>query len=224
MLLTNAGLYKLALSTATAFELPYRQVFDSLTKRCCSLSKQSDSLGWGWLTENDLQDLPGNAQTASTTAWSLLLQCLEKYEEDKMSSVHKTICKQIIKQHMWIPQALLASYKERNPAELFRLLYNSGRLEEAADLAGEYMKAALGYGKEYYGFRHSVQPIASSVCLPIRGFVNLIDQLKQINETDPEQPFLKQHSYLTKVLDTYLKIAQRASNDMCQYQMNVTAS
>lgn len=55
-------------------------------------------------------DLPGT-KDPSTAAWSLLQECVEEYEEEKMSEIHKIVCRQIIKMHMWIPQWLLTSYK-----------------------------------------------------------------------------------------------------------------
>jgi hypothetical protein len=48
-----------------------------------------------------------------------------------------------------------------------------------------------------------------------------VHQLKLINETDPERPYLREHEHLSSVLATYLKTAQRTSNEMCQYLMSV---
>jgi nuclear pore complex protein Nup160 len=110
MLLTSACLFKTALAIAKTFDVPYRIVFEALTKKCGGLSKRNEPVAWEWLVENSLQDLPGT-KDPSTAAWSLLQECVEEYEEEKMSEIHKIVCKQIIKMHMWIPQWLLTSYK-----------------------------------------------------------------------------------------------------------------
>ncbi|XP_044262804.1 nuclear pore complex protein Nup160 homolog [Tribolium madens] len=221
ILLTSAGLFKTALTISKIFEVPYRIVFEALTKKCGSLSRQNEPVTWKWLIENNLQDLPMSTKGASEAAWSLLQECVEEYEEEKMSLIHKIVCRQIIKMNLWIPQWLLSSYKKRNPAELFRLLYTSGRLEEAAEIASEYMMAAMGYGKEYYGFAHAMQPTTPAVCLPVRGFITLINQLKLINTNDPEKPFLRECEHLSNVLETYLKTAQRTSIEMCKYHLSL---
>ena len=86
------------------------------------------------------------------------------------------------------------------------------------------MMAALGYGKEYYGFTHAMQAPKPAVCLPIRGFIALMNQLKLINGSDPEQPFLREYEHLESVLKTYLETAQRTSTEMCQYQLSLVKS
>ena len=130
MLLTNAGLFKIALSISKSFDVPYRIVFEALTKKCGNLSKHSEPVAWKWLIENELQgsscsnfcchfllythnflDLPMSTKGPATAAWNLLQELVSEYEEDKMSVIHKIVCKQIIKMHMFIPQWLLASYK-----------------------------------------------------------------------------------------------------------------
>lgn len=73
---------------------------------------------------------------------------------------------------------------------MLRLFQNSGRFEEVVDVAVEYMQAALGVGKEYYGFRYSVLPTSPAFCLPIRNIDLLIRQLKAINEQNADKPLI----------------------------------
>lgn len=56
-------------------------------------------------------DLPANTKSPVDAAWNLLQKCLTEYEEDKMTVLHKVVCKQIIKMNMWVPYWLQASYK-----------------------------------------------------------------------------------------------------------------
>lgn len=55
MLLTSACLFTTGLSVSKIFDVPYRIVFEALTKKCGSISKQNDPVTWKWLIENDLQ-------------------------------------------------------------------------------------------------------------------------------------------------------------------------
>jgi hypothetical protein len=55
MLLTSACLFKTALAIAKTFDVPYRIVFEALTKKCGGLSKRNEPVAWEWLVENSLQ-------------------------------------------------------------------------------------------------------------------------------------------------------------------------
>lgn len=79
----------------------------------------------------------------------------------------------------------------RNPAELLRLLHISGRLEEAIELSEGLLLAALGYGKECYGFEYSMTPTAPPFCLPLYGIQRLIEELEIQNTKNMEKPYLK---------------------------------
>lgn len=79
----------------------------------------------------------------------------------------------------------------RNPSELIRLLHNSGRLEEAIEVSQGLLLAALGYGKECYGFQHSMAPSVPAFCLPVYGVQQLIEELELQNARSLEKPYLK---------------------------------
>lgn len=77
----------------------------------------------------------------------------------------------------------------RNPAELLKILHSSGRLEEAFELCHEYLLAALGYGKELYGFKMPLSPNSSSFCLPIYEIQSLVREFEMQNEDDFDKSF-----------------------------------
>lgn len=79
----------------------------------------------------------------------------------------------------------------RNPSELLRLLHQSGRLDEAFDLAREYLLAALGYGKELFGFAVPLAPNSLPFCLPVYPVQALIKELELQNQADFDKPFDK---------------------------------
>ncbi|XP_074031669.1 nuclear pore complex protein Nup160 isoform X2 [Leptinotarsa decemlineata] len=215
-LLNNAGLFKTSLEICKTFNLPYSSVFETLTKHCVNLTEQDQPTAWNWLVENDLQDLPVNRDSASDVVWQLLQDYLEKYEQPYMTTLHYVVCKKIINMRMYIPHWLLASYKLRNAPELLRLLHGSGRLEEAIEVANEYLLAALGYGKEFYGFSKPVAPVATTFCLPVYAIQSLINELDLHNSKRLEQPYIKECVNLKSVFSKYLETSTRVSNQMCQ--------
>lgn len=79
----------------------------------------------------------------------------------------------------------------RNAPELLRLLHSSGRLEEAIELVNEYLLAALGYGKEFYGFEKPLVPSALPFCLPVYAIQNLIRELEIQNSKSMDKPYLR---------------------------------
>ncbi|KAJ8959900.1 hypothetical protein NQ318_011637 [Aromia moschata] len=213
-LLNSAGLFKTALEICTNFNLSYNSVFETLTKHSVLLTEEDHPGAWNWLAENDLQDLPVNRDSAADVVWQLLQECLEKYEKPNMTVLHNVICKKIINMKANIPIWLLASYKVRNAAELLRLLHSSGRLAEAVELANDYLLAAMGYGKEFYGFDRPLAPTAPAFCLPVYAIQNLINELDVQNSKSIEKPYNKEYNNLKDLFTKYLATATRISNEL----------
>ncbi|XP_076265249.1 nuclear pore complex protein Nup160 [Rhynchophorus ferrugineus] len=223
-LLNSAGLFKTALEICTTFDLPYLSVFETLSWRCIVLSEEENSNAWDWLVENDLQDLPANRDSISEVVWQLLQDCLKKYEEPNMTVLHKVVCKKIINMRMYVPFWLMQSYKERNAAEFLRLLHTYGRLDEAFEICHEYILAALGYGKELFGFNVPLAPSSPAFCLPVYEIQCFIRELELQNDKDPEKPFEKEYRILRELLDKYVETATRISNEKCQLQLSTFGS
>ncbi|XP_050293240.1 nuclear pore complex protein Nup160 homolog [Anthonomus grandis grandis] len=218
-LLNCAGLYKTALEVCSTYAVSFVPVFESLTLRCIALSEDENPDAWNWLVENDLQDLPANRENVSTIVWELLQTFLKKYEQANATLLHKAVCEKFISMRMYLPFWLIASYKEKNPAELLRLLHRSGRLEEAFEVSHEYLLAALGYGKELYGFKMPLAPNSQPFCLPVYEIQALVVELQMQNESDLNKPFEKEYQILNELFQKYLTTASRISNEKCQLLM-----
>ncbi|CAG9862053.1 unnamed protein product [Phyllotreta striolata] len=214
--LNNSGMFKAAFEICSTFDLPYSLVFEALTKRCVMLTEAEDPNAWNWLVENDLQDLPVNRESAADVVWKFLQDCLEKYEEPRMSCLHNVVCKKIINMQIYLPHWLKASYKARNPSELLRLLHASGRLEEAVELAKDYILSAMGYGKEEFGFSQPLAPTSPAFCLPVYAIQRLVDELDIQNSMNVEKPYTHEYDDLKVLFSKYLETAIRVSNQMCQ--------
>ncbi|KAH1005345.1 hypothetical protein HUJ04_006346 [Dendroctonus ponderosae] len=218
-LLNSVGHFKSALEICSTFNLPYGSVFEALTWRCVSLSEDPHNDAWSWLLENDLQDLSADRENVASIVWDLLKTYLRKYEEPHSTVLHKVVCEKIISLRMYVPFWLLASYKMRNPGELIKILHRAGRLEEAIEVCHEYLLAALGYGKELYGFKASLAPNAPLFCVPVYPIQALITELRLQNEADFSRPFEKEYEVLNRLFPQYLTVAVRISNEKCQWTM-----
>ncbi len=73
---------------------------------------------------------------------------------------------------------------QRNPSELLRLLHAHGLLEDAANLAVEYISAVLGDGKEYFGLSSSLNAHSSPVWLPVNAIEQLLMELRLNADVD----------------------------------------
>lgn len=122
-------------------------------------------------------------------AWKLLETYLRRYEEPNLTELHKAICRKLIKMKCYLPQWLYISYKKRNAGELLRLLHESGRLDEAVQLAKDYILAAMGHGKEQFGFVQSMTPTGPPFCLPVYQIQSLVEELHYQNKKEHEKPF-----------------------------------
>lgn len=82
----------------------------------------------------------------------------------------------------------------RNSSELLRLLHSTGRLEEAIEVVQGLLLAALGYGKECYGFQYPMAPSVPAFCLPVYGIQLLIEELEVQNTKSLDKPYVKVNS------------------------------
>ncbi|CAH0554990.1 unnamed protein product [Brassicogethes aeneus] len=217
-LLNNAGLFKTALKICINFKVPYESVFDTLTKHCVLLTEQDHPNAWDWLVENDLQDLPVNRDCIADVVWQLLQECLRTYEEPNMTTLHSVVLRKIIGMKMFVPFWLMESYKKRNPGELLKILHSSGRLEEAATMARDYLSAAMGYGKELYGFSAPLAHTSKPFCMPVYAIQNLIKELEIQNKVNLEQPFKMEYTSLQNLFMEYLQTSSRISFEMCNFK------
>lgn len=207
--MSSVGIFKYALILCKSFGLSYDIVFQALAKQCILLSDSEDPNAWNWLIENDLHglfciktntlqftivvftDLTIVGNSPSTVAWNLLQTYMNQYDEECLSIIHKAVCSKIITMGSYIPYWLVASYKKRNPSELLRLYYHNGRLEDAVTLAGEYILAALGYGKELFGFTHAMIPCGPQFGLPVNIIDALLYEIELQNKANATKPLEK---------------------------------
>lgn len=119
-------------------------------------------------------------------AWRLLETLLNKYENPRQSTLHKAVAARLLGLGAFLPHWLVTSYKQRNPAELLRVLLSTGRLLEATVFAKEYIWAVLGHGKEYFGLENSLLATASPTWLPFQTLDLLLLELKESSDKDNE--------------------------------------
>jgi hypothetical protein len=112
--------------------------------------------------------------------WVYLRKLLE--EEDKEREYCRDVVKHILANQAFIPQWLLDVYKLHKSSELLYLYLQYGRLDDAAELAIDFVRAYLGYGSEIFGFKHYVGK--THPAFPINTLDMLLFQLKAHGQKD----------------------------------------
>lgn len=105
--------------------------------------------------------------------------------------------------------------QKRNPAQLLNLLHANGRLEDCIELVREYLLAAMGYGKEYYGFKEPLAYKTPPMCLPVYNIMNLLKELELQNANNVNKPYITEHKVLSELFDKYWETSTRISNELC---------
>ncbi|KAL1924308.1 uncharacterized protein VTP21DRAFT_7343 [Calcarisporiella thermophila] len=136
-LYTQAGLYDYAISTALAFSVDLRGVFESLVVRCVRLAAAEKSnrpleAEEDWLFANEIV----MAGTASQRAWKLLQGLLEQYDTQETNYRYRAcVLEKLLSTdpNSKIPAWLSAFYKKHNLEDLARVCLSHGLLEEATN-------------------------------------------------------------------------------------------
>ncbi|CAD6237041.1 GSCOCG00002109001-RA-CDS [Cotesia congregata] len=217
VLLSNVGLYTVALNLCDKFGISKTSVLENLAGQSLRLSEHEDPNAWDWLVLNDVFDIPGYGSNVADIAWRLLEKLTLEHEKEDSSELHKGVAKKILQHEAFLPQWLIASYKKRNAAELLRLILNSGRLLEATDLAVDYINAVLGEGKEYFGLDSPLVMSGPAVWLPFNTFEVLLLELEHASKEDPT--YIESHENLNNKLECYIDTVVRVSNDMVRFKV-----
>ena len=154
-------------------------VFTGLASRCVYLSRAKSSekdLAWDWLAENNFSDC--GAATSVEAAWNLLKKLVQDEENERKTSLKKAIAIRLMVLGTALPAWLVIAYKCANPAELLHLYLSHGYVIMASNLAVEYVEAALGNGREYFGFANALHANSSPIWLPFNLFDQLMLELK----------------------------------------------
>lgn len=173
ILLSTQKFFSNALKLAKGFKLSLTPIFESLTLACLKSSNIEYNENLDWLNQNNLSDLTLTI-SYNEMPWIYLLKLLE--EEDSEKEYHRDVVKCILANQAFVPQWLLDVYKLNKPSELLYLYLQFGRLDEAAELAVDYVRAYLGYGSEIFGFKYYVAKTLPS--FPINTMDLLLHQLK----------------------------------------------
>lgn len=179
ILLSTQKYFTNALKLAKGYKLPLTPIFESLTLACLKSSNVELNDNLEWLSQNNLSDL--NLTLSFTEMpWVYLKKLLQ--EEDPEKEYHRDVVKCILANQAFVPQWLLDAYKLHNVSELLYLYLQFGRLDEAADLAIDYVRAYIGTGSEIFGFKYYVAKTLPS--FPINTIDLLLHQLKIHGQND----------------------------------------
>ncbi|KAK9500761.1 hypothetical protein O3M35_001960 [Rhynocoris fuscipes] len=188
--------FKMAMRLANLCGLSCAPVIYNFTAACFE-----DNLEWSKL--NAFDDMLLNEEDSEKICWRLLERLISKYEKDKETVLHKAASLKMLEMGVFLPAWLIASYKKRNAAELLKLYLSHGYLEEASDLACDYIRAALGIGSDAFSIEMPLLPNSPPLYLPINTIELLILELSHHNmETE-----------LLKTLQNYQKKVEQITED-----------
>ncbi|KAG5683941.1 hypothetical protein PVAND_013197 [Polypedilum vanderplanki] len=200
ILLSNQRFYTTALKLAKGYKLSLAPIFESLTLACLKSSNIEFNDNLDWLNQNNLGDLSLTV-SCSEMSWIYLKKLLE--DEDKENEYCREVVRHILANQAFIPQWLLDIYKKNKPSELLYLYLQYGRLDEAAELAIDFVRAFLGYGSEIFGFNTYIAKTHPS--FPVNTIDLLLYQLKAHGEKD--QTCRDNYKLLKETINEYLKTA-----------------
>ena len=107
--------------------------------------------------------------------WRLLRNYLTKFTSVNVPIYHKAVATKLLSLGCNLPIWFVNDYKRRNPGQLLRIYTSYDLLEEAGELAIEYINAVLGIGKESFGievgFSQYIYVFFTFIC--IRDFLNI---------------------------------------------------
>eukprot|EP00095_Tigriopus_kingsejongensis_P000570 snap_masked-scaffold372_size192401-processed-gene-0.15 protein:Tk00570 transcript:snap_masked-scaffold372_size192401-processed-gene-0.15-mRNA-1 annotation:"nuclear pore complex protein nup160-like protein" len=204
-----------AIHIGQIFDLDKSPIVKGLSSKCVNLARAKAAerdAAWEWLSDNNPCGADLRSGSAVEAAWKLLQDILSRLEDEGQSTLMKAAVQRIFSFGATLPAWLVQDYKKRNPAELVRLYHVHGYLEDAANLALEYISAVLGVGKEYFGLKESLNAHGSPVWLPYDILDQLLLELQEYSSHDPV--YKKQFHDLNQKLDDYFGIVQRVNDDM----------
>lgn len=179
ILLATQKLFTNALKLAKGYKLSLTPIFENLTLSCLKSSSLEFNDNLEWLNQNNLSDLTLTL-SCSEMPWVYLKKLLE--DEDTEKEYHRDVVKCILANQAFVPQWLLDVYKLNKPSELLYLYLQYGRLDEASELAIDFVRAFLGYGSEIFGFKYYIAKSLPS--FPINTMDLLLYQLKNHGSKD----------------------------------------
>lgn len=201
VLLSTQKFFTNALKLAKGYGLSLAPVFENLTFACLKAGVIEFNDNLEWLNQNNLSDLALTV-SYSEMPWIYLKKLLEDEDPDK--EYYRDVVKHILANQAFVPQWLLDSYKKYKPSDLLYLYLQYGRLDEAAELAIDFVRAFLGYGSEIFGFKFYVAK--THPAFPINTMDLLLHQLKIHGQKDRICQEVRRFIYLKgkTIYTTYL--------------------
>ncbi|XP_015761329.1 PREDICTED: nuclear pore complex protein Nup160-like [Acropora digitifera] len=197
--------------------------FFLLTFRCVKLShigsgltRQAEQDAWDWVLSNDLGEAQVSGYKSVTDqAWQLLKLYLDRLGPCDGYVYYRCVAAKLLSCGAALPTWLVNDYKRFNAPELLRLYINYDLLLEAVLLSVEYIQAALGNGKEYFGLENALHATSPSVWLPYTAIDQLLLLLKDV-QLDSE--LAKARDELKDQLNRFHEQVATVSHDMINAQ------
>jgi hypothetical protein len=216
LLMTNC-LFDAAFSLSRRLKLSLRPVFEGLiSKYIHFFTMSADGLEESLLDihscfgENEMPDVLAKSfdKTPVDKLWLLISFYLEKYECPRQSVLHKCVSEMLLQVGITLPASLRLSYQKRNCPELLWLLMSYSYIEEASNIALDYIDAYLTQGDDF-DIKVPLYPNSPAVYIPHNHMQNLLLLLEEDRKSNPE--FGKLHEKLRRKLKTFEDAAKQES-------------
>ena len=218
-LLINANLYMDAVTICTIYSLQpgLVSVVQGLAAKCAKLSscgKGADiAAAWTWLAHNRQAGgrEGGVGEDAVEAAWQLLEHVVTAHETRGGTQLHRAVLTKLATARCCAPPWLLAGYKRRDVGELIRVWHQLGYIEQAGEVAIQYLKAVMGDGAEYFGLEGGLAATSCAAWVPWTVLDRLVLELRENSEHGGVRHVLER---LQATVDVYLQTVEDVSQKM----------
>ena len=223
-LLTAANLFMDAVNICKIYSLTSSlvHVVEGLAGKCAKLSSGGRAgdlaSAWTWLSENRQAGgrERGVGEDAVEAAWQLLEHVVTKHEDRGCTGLHRAVLCKLASLRCAPPPWLVSGYKKRDCGELIRVYHQLGYIEQAGEVAIQYLKAVMGEGSEYFSLDGGLSPLSKPGWVPWTVMDRLVLELRENADHPGVNNVLGR---LQATADIYLQTVEDVSSKM----MNVRA-
>ena len=217
-LLTGSNLYMDAVNICKIYSLATSvlvSVVQGLALKCAKLSQggRGGDIGqaWTWLADNRQAGGREVGEDAVEAAWQLLEHIVTSHEQRGCTALHRAVLCKLSQSRCAPPPWLVAGYKMKDCSELIRVYHQLGYIEQAGEVAIQYITAVMGDGAEYFGLSGGLTPTSPPAWVPWTVLDRLVLELRENREHPGVRNVLER---LQATVDVYLQTVDDVSRKM----------
>ena len=127
------------------------------------------------------------------------------------TALHRAVLCKLSQARCAPPPWLVAGYKMKDCSELIRVYHQLGYIEQAGEIAIQYITAVMGDGAEYFGLSGGLTPTSPPAWVPWTVLDRLVLELRENREHPGVRNVLER---LQATVDVYLQTVDDVSRKM----------